>query len=301
MEQVSSLITHEIETIAEGLGTDQIFRSKHKVISALFPYAVCLAQDGQRGALDAILRVVLKSRSGVSMWYHIDPYTTALFDKSSPPFLNQAIILAAPCIRWDYGGTYLEKATARWGSAVLATPYSEEVGQSVVDALVQIVYCDSLRPHIPIGVWAWLKRQPPLTHNHKRLRDGTTPHVIRYIRRLGDTEILKSYFLLIWSDWNILDEWRADEMKVSLSEDFCGVAMQHHRKDLIERLGHVLNQLDQKLESLRDPGAKNSTLSERTKYRALLYILEREDRKSMNPTSVCLQSQSFVMCMLIIT
>ena len=234
------------------------------------------------------------------MWYHIGPYTTTLFDESSPPFLNQAIILAAPCVRWD-DGTYSEKAAARWVSAVLATPYSEEVGQSVVDALFQIVHNGSPRPHIPIGVWAWLKRQPPLTHNHKRLRDGSAPYVICCIRLLGDTEILKSYFLLIWSDWNILHEWQADEMKVSLREDFCGVAMQHHRKDLIERLGHVLNQLDQMLESLRDPGAKDSILSGRTEYRALLDILEGEDRKSMNPTSVCLQSQSFVMCMLIIT
>ena len=77
-------------------------------------------------------------------------------------------------------------------------------------------------------------------------------------------------------------------MKVSLREDFCGVAMQHHRKDLIERLGHVLDQLDQKLESLKGADARKYILLGRTQYRTLLDILEEEDRKSMNPTLVCL-------------
>ena len=236
---------------------------------------------------NAILHVALKSRSGGFMWHHIGRYTTALFDEPNPPFLNQAIILAAPCVQWHFG-TYYERAAARWASAVLATPYSEEVVQSVVDALLQIVHRISLRPHIPIEIWAWLKRQPSLPRKSRGSIYGSAPHVVSYVQRLGDIEILKSYFLLIWSDWNILYEHEANKMKVSLREYFCGVEMQHHRKDLVQRLGLVLNQLGQELESLQDPGARNSILFRRTQYRMLLDTLEEEDRKWMNPTSVCL-------------
>ena len=77
-------------------------------------------------------------------------------------------------------------------------------------------------------------------------------------------------------------------MKVSLKTCFSGVTMQHHRKDLVWRLGHVLDQLDQKLESLRDAEDKKHMLNGRLQYRALLDILEEVDRKSMNPTLVCL-------------
>ena len=302
MGQLSYLFTREIEVIAEDLSPDQGFWSKHKVISALFPYAVHLAQDGQRGMFDAILRVALKSRSGEFMWYHIGRYTTTLFDESSPPFPNQAIILAAPCVPWG-NGTYFEKAAARWASAVLATPFCEEVGQSVVDALLRISQWDTLRPHIPIGIFAWLKRQPFLPYRRKGLGYPPGSGVIRYIRCLGDIEILKSYFLLIWSHWYILSEWQANDTQVSLGEDFRGITMQHHRKDLTERLGYILKQLDQELmESPKDAYyTKNSILLARRRYRPLLATLEEEDRKSMNPTSVCLQSQSFVMCILIIT
>ena len=168
MEHLSTLFTQEIEAIAEDLSIDQDFWSKHEVIGGLFPYAVHLAQGGQRGMFDAILRVALKSRSGEFMWYHIGPYITTLFDESSPPLLNQAIILAAPCVRWG-NETYSRKAAARWASAVLATPYSKEVGQSVVDALLQIVSCRRLQPYVPIRAWAWVERQRHLTHNYKGL------------------------------------------------------------------------------------------------------------------------------------
>src|SRR5258708_5284644 len=110
---------------------DTILWSKRKAASALFPYAVRMAQGGQRGMIDAILHSASKSTSGGFMWRRIEPYITSLFDESTPSSLNQAITLMSPCVGWGYE-PYTEKAVARWAAAALETPYSEAVGQSVV-------------------------------------------------------------------------------------------------------------------------------------------------------------------------
>jgi hypothetical protein len=92
----------------------------------------------------------------------------------------------------------------RWGAAALAVPYTEEVGQSVVDALLQIASVDLLRPYIPIELWAWLKKGPTLPPACQGRSFGTAPEVVRLICQLGDTETLKAYFLLVWSEWDRL-------------------------------------------------------------------------------------------------
>ena len=61
MEQVSTLIIQKLETMASVPGTDPAFWSKRKAVSALFPYAVRLAQDYQRRMIDAILHVASNS------------------------------------------------------------------------------------------------------------------------------------------------------------------------------------------------------------------------------------------------
>ena len=139
---------------------------------------------------------------------------------------------------------------------MLATPYSEEVGRSVVDALFQIAYNNALRSHIPIDIWAWLKRRPSLLPVCKGRIYGSTPDVVRYIRKLGDIEILKSYFLLVWSEWDILYSPGLREMKTTVREEFCGILMQHHREDLIIRLDYVLGQLDRGLEYFKQHNSK---------------------------------------------
>lgn len=99
-------------------------------------------------------------------------------------------------------------------------PYSEEVGRSVIDALLQIASEDSLRPHIPVGVWVWLKRQPYLPPVCAGWYLGTSSDIVHHIRGLGDIEILKSYFLLVWSEWDYPDEDGFAETQVSIKEDF---------------------------------------------------------------------------------
>jgi hypothetical protein len=71
---------------------------------------------------------------------------------------------------------------------------------------------------------------------------------VRHFRGLGDVDILKSYFLFIWSEWSQLSD--VGGMLVSIREDFGGIGMGHHRDDLIKRLDHVLGQLDRGLDYL---------------------------------------------------
>jgi hypothetical protein len=247
MKRVSSVIIQKLEMMAGASGQDPILPFKSKAISALFPYAVRMAQSGQQGMIDAISRVALKSTSGGFMWHRISRYITTLFDESSPPSLNQAILLASPLAGWEHR-VYAQSAVTRWAAAALATPYSEAVGQSVVDTLLQIAYRSTLRPHIPIEIWAWLKIRPPLLPECRGRYLGSAPAVVRHIRGLGDIEILKSYFLLVWSEWNYLYPSGLAEMEITIRKEICGVAMRRHREDLTGRLDHVLERLDRELE-----------------------------------------------------
>ena len=111
--------------------------------------------------IDAILRIALESALGGFLWCSIGPYIATLFHESSPPPLDQAIALALPCVDWTEG-PYTQKMVARWAAAELATPYSEEVRYRVVRPLLQIAPNNSLRPCVPVELWAWLKRQPSL-------------------------------------------------------------------------------------------------------------------------------------------
>jgi hypothetical protein len=175
--------------------------------------------------IDAIIRVALKPTSGGFMWRRIGPYITNLLDESSPPSLNLAITLASPCAGWILG-SYTQNAVARWAAAVLSTPYSDAVGQSVVDALLQIASNVPLRPYIPIEIWTWLKKPPCLSAACIGRFWGTTSDVVRHIRGLGDIDLLKSYFLLVWSEWDHLRS--LTEVLESVEEEFGGMGMWCH-------------------------------------------------------------------------
>ena len=139
------------------------------------------------------------------------------------------------------------KATLPGGLAALSTvPYSEEVCQSIVGTLLQVSLDNSLRPLIPVHVWAWLKKRPSLPPSYFRRYKASEPILVRHIRGLGDIEILKS-FLLILSEWN--HAYDISEILISIEKDFGGIGMQSHRDDLIRHLNHVLGQLDRGWES----------------------------------------------------
>jgi len=133
----------------------------------------------------------------------IQPIVT-LFNEAGPDPPNRAVTLMSPYISWEW---WTNKDTvAWWAAAALATPFMEEIGQSVVDTLFQIASNGSLTPYIPVNIWVWLKGQPPLPPICCGRSMGTMDHVVRRVRELGDVEILESYLLLVWSECVRADE-----------------------------------------------------------------------------------------------
>ena len=183
-------------------------------------------------------------------WHYIQPCIKAFIRKSGTPSSNRAIILMSPCLNWD--DKWADGTTVTWwAAAALALPYTEEVGQSVVDVMLQIASYESLRPHIPIDIWVWLKKRPSLPPWSLGRFRAIRRDVIDHIRGLGDIEILKSFLLVVWSEYGFLSDGHLERMEVSIREDFGGTEMRDHRKDLIERVHHILGELDQGLKYLK--------------------------------------------------
>ena len=261
--------------------------SKRKAIYALSPYAIFLARGGRLTMFDAVSSALRPLYQVGCTWEPVRPYIASLFDEPSHLSLNRVITLISPYAPWEYWRDN-ENRVARWISAVMTVPYTEEIGQSVVDALLQIAATGKLRPHITTDVWAWLKKPQSLPPACRGRYIGTTGSIVRHIRGLGDIEILKSYFLLVWSEWDRLLESCFNEMATSIREDFGGIGMFRHRRDLTERLSGILGQLDQGLEYIR---RRKPTLDEdnirvgRERYAKLKEVLLEVDRKAVETST----------------
>jgi hypothetical protein len=241
VEPILRLINRKLRSTTPD-ADDRLSCRKHRAITTIFLFAASLEGDELQSISGATLRAIgIIWNRYRDTWVPAMQYITALLKEPSPPSLNLVIILAAPDVAWR---NLLDGRTAvdRWATAVLAVPYTEEVGQSVVDATFQIASEDSLRPHIPIGIWALFKERPSLPPECLRRERGAHPNVIRHIRGLGDLEILTSYFLLVWSTRCFPPSEAFDVMEISIREDFCGTWMGQHRQDLVERLKHVLRE-----------------------------------------------------------
>jgi len=189
--------------------------------------------------IDAFLGVARAGRYGAFMWKAIRPLTPALFNRAS----HRTVVLMSPHLPW-YDELRDGNVVARWAAGASAIPYAEEICQSVVNTLLHIASIDSLRIQLPPGIWTWLNKRPPLPPACFGRSMGTKGNAVCEIRGLGDVEILKSYFLLVWSEWgHISDRSGLTEMQTSIREDFGGVGLGEDRKDLIERLDHILGQL----------------------------------------------------------
>ena len=195
VEQVSSLIIQTLGAMTEA-ADPHVISTKHKAIGTIIIFAISLEPDGQPEMLDvAVCALRWAPCLERKLWLKSSRYTNRLFAEPSSPSLNWAIALISPYRTWDpYIG---EKQVTRWATAALAVPYTEEVGQSVVATTLRIASEDSLRPHIPISIWALFKGRPSLLPACYGRWQGTKPDVIRYICGLGDLKILKSYFLLV--------------------------------------------------------------------------------------------------------
>jgi hypothetical protein len=243
VEEISSLVTQRLEVLAANPVYRDLLYLVRKAIATLFPYATRLAQGGQPAMVNAIS---LNAQASVPIfkWRHIGAHITPVFDESSPPSLNQVIALVWPYARCYHDGLSTRNTVARWVRAASTVPYSEVVGRSVVDALLQISADDILRSQIPLNIWVWLKNRPSLPRVCQGRSLGSGKSTVSHIRGLGDVEILKSFLLLVWSQWDSLYTHGFAEMQTSIREDFGGIEKCGHRDDLIKHLDRVLGKLD---------------------------------------------------------
>ena len=146
---------------------------------------------------DTFTRAVRASKDRDFAWHCIRQYASRIPHETSP----RAIVLVLPYIRWGRL-TAREDLIRRWAAAASAVPCTEEVAQSVVDTLLQIASQEELIPHIPADAWLWLAKRPSLPPICRGRDVGTRGHVVRAVRALKDIEAIKSYFLLVWSEWS---------------------------------------------------------------------------------------------------
>ena len=222
-----------------------LIQSKYKAINALLPYAAQQEQDGKPEMLDAFLCAAKASRMLIFGWRHVRNYASGLTSNASP----RAVILISPYIPWSnlIRGDVVEQ----WVVATSAVPHTEEITQSVVATLLQIAFDPGLSLHIPADVWSWLTKQPSLPPICPGRRCGSYEYVCEVVLGLRDIKIIKSYFLLIWSEWDELLPGGFEAICASTHEDFSVAGSGHHRAELIQHLDHILTQLDQGLEYLQ--------------------------------------------------
>lgn len=131
-----------------------------------------------------------------------------------------------------------------WLAAASALPYTDTIGQGVVDTLLQMASNYKLRSHIPVLAWHWLKRQPVLGPDCQGLKCGTTlSAVVLMVRNLQDAGLFTSYLLVVWSEWSDLDELGCRQILHLIRGELCGAGAAGYRADLIKRLDYILAQL----------------------------------------------------------
>ena len=280
MGRILGLITEKLTTLADAHDRDTL-RRKHKAITALFPYAAWQERDKQYPILDLLLHAAEASRFEGFLWHRIRPFLDILFSDAGHFPQKRTIMLASPYLPW--GRWLFQKDLFQaWAETASTIPKEKGVAPSVVDALLQIAYCGWLQPHGHDEVWSWLMLRPVLPPICTGRRVGSDSDVVGVIRNLKDIEILKSYLVLVWSEWDSVRHNGFLEMCESMREDFGGIEMRPHRVDLVGRLDEVLGQLERGLECLRQdrPELDEDGLQERKEqYGKLRDILLEENGK----------------------
>ena len=176
------------------------------------------------------------------------PFIVKMLKENSPVPAKEAAILAFPYMSpWSMAR---DSPIPLWAATASVVPHTDEIGQSVVTALLQIASDDSLRPDIPVGMWSWLNRRPSLPLDCAARRRGGDRDVVQTIRALGDIQTLTSYLHLVWSECNMIYPGALEEMCASIREDFGGIWMGCDREDLLRRLDYISGQLDLGLDHL---------------------------------------------------
>ena len=220
--------------------------TKFKAIATLLSYAIQQERCEETNGFDAILRYVkMCSREDRFSAFTFFLETLEVFVHASP----RAVILITAHLGWCWRIIPLAEAQdliSKWVSAISAAPHTEEVAQSAVDTLLQIAANPNLRPSIPADAWLCLNRRPSLPPACRGPLWGSGHDIVQAVRGLNDTGIHTSYLILVWSEWNPLDYNSFAEMGISAREDFNGIRMSCHRAELIQRLDHILGELDRR-------------------------------------------------------
>ena len=257
-----------------------MIKSKRKVFTTLFPYVVSGGLGEQNKMFSAFLDLAgTWGRSGL-MWPRIEPFLSTLLDEGS--LSKRAAILISPHLPWwqfRNGGRLIQLLT----EAASEVPDADDVvDQSIVDTLLQVACWKP--PLIPAGMWSWLNRRPNLPPVCSGRYWGSKQAVVRMVRGLEDTEILTSYLLVVWSEWDFLMPKGFAEMCASIQEDFNGQERSQHRKVLLDRLDQITGKLESGLGDIqRDkPDLEGGNLHLwKSRYAELGEILRRVDSEAI--------------------
>jgi len=162
-----------------------------------------------------------------------------------------------------------------WVAAASALPYTNDVGQSVVDTLLRMAYRSDLQPYIPVLAWDWLKKRPVFNSRCLGLVQGTTENVVQIVRKLGDVGLFTSYLCIVWSEWTHIGYFGFQEMCHLIREELGGTGVAGYRSDLIQRLDDILPQLK--------PGSSRKQQYE--ELRAVLLEVDEEAVKTLTGMS----------------
>jgi len=240
LEQLFTAIIQQYETIAPR--DLRIDISKREATIAFIPYAARREKGGEGKLLNtsphaAIFSPALLSRTGFS-------YYGSIFGTVLPISLKYATLDA-----FRYGHHSLLRASdigammQLWVAAASALPYTNDVGQRVVDTLLVMADERKLQPHIPAPAWDWLKKRPVFNSWCSGHEFGTTNDVAQMVRKLGDVELITSYLWIVWSEWSYITGSRFQVMLHLIKEELSGIGAVGYRSDLIQRLDDVLLQL----------------------------------------------------------
>ena len=216
---------------------------------------------------------------------------TLLNDANNVSLKRTAILVSSyiPWYRQNFQGL-----VQAWMATASAIPKEKEVAPSVVNVLLQIAYSDLLPPGNHDDAWSWLTLRPSLPPVCRGRYQGSHLRVMQQVRGLKDIEILKSYLLIIWSEWDSIQGSGFRMIRECIREEFSRVEANSHRAELVQRLDEIIGELDKGLEYLRHdrPDLEEEDLRERKRqYKELGKILKEipevlEIPTCMSPRSI---------------
>lgn len=169
-----------------------------------------------------------------------------------------------------------------WIAAASSLPYTDDVGEGVVDTLLQMAFQDGLRPHIPVEAWNWLKKRPVLGPDCQGLKFGASPQVFEAVRVVGDLELITSYLFVVWSKWSHSHPEGFMAVLEFIRSGLRGVEGAGYHGDLIQRLDDVLSQIDS---DSPPPQEAADSVSWYTEFRKALKEVNKEATKMLSGMS----------------